>query len=98
MSSKQSAGMRRGPMGHGRGPAEKAKDFRGTMAKLIRYLGSYRINIIIAFLFSIFSVALMVIGPKILGNATTELTNGFMAKIYGTGSIDLARSRRSCCS
>ncbi len=91
MSSKQSAGMRRGPMGHGRGPAEKAKDFRGTMAKLIRYLGSYRINIIIAFLFSIFSVALMVIGPKILGNATTELTNGFMAKIYGTGSIDFGK-------
>lgn len=91
MSSKQSAGMRRGPMGHGRGPAEKAKDFRGTMAKLIRYLGSYRLNIIIAFLFSIFSVALMVIGPKILGNATTELTNGFMAKIYGTGSIDFGK-------
>ena len=91
MSSKQSAGMRRGPMGHGRGPAEKAKDFRGTMAKLIRYLGSYRINIIIAFLFSIFSVALMVIGPKILGNATTELTNGFMAKSYGTGSIDFGK-------
>lgn len=91
MSSKQSAGMRRGPMGHGRGPAEKAKDFRGTMAKLIRYLGSYRINIIIAFLFSIFSVALMVIGPKILGNATTELTNGFMAKIYSTGSIDFGK-------
>lgn len=91
MSSKQSAAMRRGPMGHGRGPAEKAKDFRGTMAKLIRYLGSYRINIIIAFLFSIFSVALMVIGPKILGNATTELTNGFMAKIYGTGSIDFGK-------
>ena len=91
MSSKQSAGMRRGPMGHGRGPAEKAKDFRGTMAKLIRYLGSYRINIIIAFLFSIFSVALMVIGPKILGNATTELTNGFMAKVYGTGSIDFGK-------
>ena len=91
MSSKQSAGMRRGPMGHGRGPAEKAKDFRGTMGKLIRYLGSYRINIIIAFLFSIFSVALMVIGPKILGNATTELTNGFMAKIYGTGSIDFGK-------
>ena len=91
MSSKQSAGMRRGPMGHSRGPAEKAKDFRGTMGKLIRYLGSYRINIIIAFLFSIFSVALMVIGPKILGNATTELTNGFMAKIYGTGSIDFGK-------
>ena len=91
MSSKQSAGMRRGPMGHGRGPAEKAKDFRGTMAKLIRYLGSYRINIIIAFLFSIFSVALMVIGPKILGNATTELTNGFMAKISGTGGIDFGK-------
>ena len=90
MSSNHSSGMRRGPMGHGRGrgPAEKAKDFKGTMAKLIRYLGSYRINIIIAFLFSIVSVALMVIGPKILGNATTELTNGFMAKISGTGGID----------
>ena len=85
--------MRRGPMGHGRGrgPAEKAKDFKGTMAKLIRYLGSYRINIIIAFLFSIVSVALMVIGPKILGNATTELTNGFMAKISGTGGIDFGK-------
>ena len=93
MSSNHSSGMRRGPMGHGkgRGPAEKAKDFKGTMAKLIRYLGSYRINIIIAFLFSIVSVALMVIGPKILGNATTELTDGFMAKISGTGGIDFGK-------
>ena len=93
MSSNHSSGMRRGPMGHGRGrgPAEKAKDFKGTMAKLIRYLGSYRINIIIAFLFSIVSVALMVIGPKILGNATTELTNGFMTKISGTGGIDFGK-------
>ena len=93
MSSNHSSGMRRGPMGHGkgRGPAEKEKDFKGTMAKLIRYLGSYRINIIIAFLFSIVSVALMVIGPKILGNATTELTNGFMAKISGTGGIDFGK-------
>lgn len=93
MSSNHSSGMRRGPMGHGRGrgPAEKAKDFKGTMAKLIRYLGSYRINIIIAFLLSIVSVALMVIGPKILGNATTELTNGFMAKISGTGGIDFGK-------
>lgn len=93
MSSNHSSGMCRGPMGHGRGrgPAEKAKDFKGTMAKLIRYLGSYRINIIIAFLFSIVSVALMVIGPKILGNATTELTNGFMAKISGTGGIDFGK-------
>ena len=93
MSSNHSSGMRRGPMGHGkgRGPAEKAKHFKGTMAKLIRYLGSYRINIIIAFLFSIVSVALMVIGPKILGNATTELTNGFMAKISGTGGIDFGK-------
>lgn len=93
MSSNHSSGMRRGPMGHGRGrgPAEKAKDFKGTMAKLIRYLGSCRINIIIAFLFSIVSVALMVIGPKILGNATTELTNGFMAKISGTGGIDFGK-------
>lgn len=90
-SEHSSAAMKRGHMGmRGRGPAEKAKDFKGTMGRLIRYLKPYRINILVAFAFSICSVVFMVIGPKILGNATTELTEGFMAKIYGTGGIDFA--------
>lgn len=82
--------MRRGPMGMhgGRGPAEKAKNFKGTMIRLIHYLKPYRWNIIVSFIFSICSVVFMVVGPKILGNATTELTKGFMAKVYGTGGID----------
>lgn len=53
--------------------------------RLIRYLRPYRLNIVVSFAFSICSVVFMVVGPKILGNATTELTKGFMAKIYGTG-------------
>ncbi len=90
-SNNSSRPVRRGPMGGmhgGHGPAEKAKNFKGTMIRLIRYLKPYRINILISFLFSICSVIFMVVGPKILGNATTELTKGFMAKIYGTGDID----------
>ncbi|MEI3116701.1 MAG: ABC transporter ATP-binding protein [Merdibacter sp.] len=89
-SNNPSKAMKRGPMGMhgGHGPAEKAKDFKGTMMRLIRYLRPYRLNIIVSFAFSICSVVFMVVGPKILGNATTELTKGFMAKIYGTGGID----------
>ena len=89
-SNNPSKAMKRGPMGMhgGHGPAEKAKDFKGTMMRLIRYLRPYRLNIVVSFAFSICSVVFMVVGPKILGNATTELTKGFMAKIYGTGGID----------
>ena len=57
-SEHSSAAMKRGHMGmRGRGPAEKAKDFKGTMGRLIRYLKPYRINILVAFAFSICSVA-----------------------------------------
>ena len=78
------------PHGPGRGmmPTEKAKDFKGTMGKLISYLGKYLPAIIAVMLFAIASTVFSIIGPKILGNATTELFNGLVAKVQGTGGID----------
>jgi ATP-binding cassette subfamily B multidrug efflux pump len=85
-------GRGRGPMGHG-GPmvmmkGEKPRDFKGTMKKLIQYLGSYKISILIVMLFAIASTVFAIVGPRLLGNATTRLFTGVMAQIAGTGSID----------
>ncbi|GAB4497889.1 MAG: ABC transporter ATP-binding protein [Anaerolineales bacterium] len=81
-----------GPMGgHMMGaPIRKARDFKGTMKKLIEHLGEYRGLIIIVFVFAIFSTAASIAGPKILGNATTKLFEGVMAELNGTGEIDFA--------
>jgi ATP-binding cassette subfamily B protein len=81
-----------GPMGHG-GPmamikGEKPRDFKGTMKKLIQYLGSYKVAILVVMFFAIASTIFSIIGPKILGNATTKLFEGVMAQIAGSGSID----------
>ena len=76
--------------GHGRGPGapvEKPKDFKGTIRKLIRYLGAYRFALIAVMIFAVGSTIFAVIGPKILGNATTELFSGLIAKLTGTGEI-----------
>lgn len=78
----------RGP--HGPGPGnvpEKAKDFKGTVRKLLDYTAPYRLAIIFVVIFAIGSTVFAVIGPKILGNATTELYNGLMNKLHGTGGI-----------
>ena len=80
---------RRGPMGHGgMRPGEKAKDFKGTIGKLLAYMGRYKIGLFFVLLFAAGSTVFNVFGPKILGNATTELFNGLVAKISGTGGID----------
>jgi len=77
----------RGPMGHGVGmPAEKARDFKGTMLKLIQYLGNYKLTILGVMLLAIASTVFTIVGPKILGKATTKLFEGVMAMIAGTGS------------
>lgn len=75
-----------GPMGAG----EKAKNFKGTMGRLMKYLRPFWIPMILCILFSIVSTVFTVIGPKILGNATTKLAEGIVAKYGGTGSIDFA--------
>lgn len=79
----------RGPMGGGpgmRGPVEKAKDFKGTMKTLAAYLAKYKLSIILVFIFAIGSVSFSVIGPKILGKATTEIFKGLVNKVSGEGA------------
>jgi ATP-binding cassette subfamily B multidrug efflux pump len=79
---------RGGPMGPGMLKDDKAQDFKGTMVKLIGYLGKYKTAVLIVFFFAIGSTAANIAGPKILGNATTKLFEGVMAQLSGTGSID----------
>lgn len=80
--------------GHG-GPrmmaGEKAKDFKGSMAKLLQYMAKYKIRFVIMFVFAIAGTVFNIVGPKILGKATTELFNGLVAKIGGTGGIDFTK-------
>ena len=74
------------------GPIEKAKDFKGTTKKLINdYLAKYKIALIIVIIFAIGSTIFSIIGPKILGNATTEIFNGLVNKISGNGGIDFGK-------
>lgn len=76
---------KRGPMGPGAiGAVEKAQDFKGTTKKLIKdYLSQYKILIIIVIIFAIGSTVFSILGPKILGNATTEIFNGLVSKLSG---------------
>ncbi|MCI8623977.1 MAG: ABC transporter ATP-binding protein [Provencibacterium sp.] len=81
---------------HGHGPSgppiRKAKDFKGSLKQLVRYLARYRVRIIIVMLFAMASTVFSIYGPKILGEATTEIFNGVMAHISGAGGgIDFAR-------
>ena len=78
-----------GPMGGGPGgpmmPGAKAKDFKGSMKKLLRYMAQYKFRVLLVVLAAVVSTVLMIFGPKVLGQATTEMFNGIMGKIAGTG-------------
>lgn len=82
----------KGGGGHmGPGPmvgGEKARNFKGTMKKLIKYLSVYKLSMFAVLIFAIASSIFTIVGPKILGNVTTELFEGVMAKIAGTGNVD----------
>lgn len=80
-------GMGHGPVGNG----EKAKDFKGTIRKIIAYIGNYKIGVCIVIIFAIGSTIFSILGPKILGKATTALAEGLMEKINGTGGIDFEK-------
>ena len=82
-------GMKRG-MGRGMMPGEKPKDFKGSMGKLIRYMGNYWAAIIVVMIFAAVSTVFSVLGPKVMGKATTALADGLMSKITGTGGIDFS--------
>lgn len=91
--SEQRQPRRMGP-GHGPGgiaPGEKAKNFRGTVRKLLQYMGRYKIGVFVVLIFAVASTVFGIVGPKILGNATTELFNGLVAKVSGAGGIDFGR-------
>jgi ATP-binding cassette subfamily B multidrug efflux pump len=87
-------GRQRGGFGGGHGgpgammPGEKARDFRGTMTKLIQYLRVYRFSILLVLFIAALSTVFTIVGPKILGQATTLLFEGVMAQLAGTGSVD----------
>ena len=81
--------MAKGPMGgKNSAPTEKAKDFNGTMKKLIKYLAKYKFRILLVVLFAIGSAIFSIVGPKIMGNVTTEIFNGLVGKVMGTGGIN----------
>lgn len=72
----------------------KAKNFKGSMKKLFNYLFKYKFSVILVVLFAIGSTAFSIIGPKILGNATTEIFNGIMSKLSGGSGIDFTKISR----
>lgn len=87
----------RGPMGGPMGgmmPGEKAKDFKGTSKKLIEYMGNYKYVILAVMIFAVGSTIFTIIGPKVLSKVITELFQGLMAKLMGTGGIDFAKIAR----
>lgn len=89
----KTAPKRKGPMGGPMGgggmmPGEKAKDFKGSIGKLIGNVGRYKIAVFIVMIFAAVSTLFSVVGPKILGKATTALSEGLMKKISNTGGID----------
>ena len=80
----------RGPMGRmgGMGRGEKAKDFKGTMRQLLGYIGQHKIAVFTAVAFAVCSVIFNIVGPKVLGQVTTKLFEGLVAKVNGTGDVD----------
>ncbi len=80
----------RGPMGRmgGMGRGEKAKDFKGTMRQLLGYIGQHKIAVFVAVAFAVCSVVFNIVGPKVLGQVTTKLFEGLVAKVNGTGDVD----------
>ncbi|OUO78773.1 multidrug ABC transporter ATP-binding protein [Blautia sp. An249] len=84
---------RRGMMPGGRNmrATEKAKDFKGSMMKLFSYMKRYKYRFLLMLVFAVLGTTFNIIGPKILGKATTELFNGLVAKVQGTGGIDFEK-------
>ena len=86
--------MRRrgGPMGgpHMMHGGEKAKDFKGTLGKLLKYIGKYKLPLLVAVIFTVGSTVFQILGPKVMGQATTEIFNGLTSRVTG-GSVNFAK-------
>lgn len=79
---------RRSKIGYSTAGGKKVRNFKSTMKKLISYLSDYKLSLVIVLIFAVVSTIFSIVGPKILGHATTKLFKGVMAKISGTGNID----------
>ena len=88
-SNPQSSGMGMGRGQKQQGSPQKAKDFKKAMRKLLSYLKPYRLSLVVVVIFAILSSIFSIVGPKILGNATTEIYSGIMGKILGTNSVGI---------
>lgn len=88
-SNPQSSGMGMGRGQKQQGSPQKAKDFKKAMRKLLSYLKPYRLSLVVVMIFAILSSIFSIVGPKILGNATTEIYSGIMGKILGTNSAGI---------
>ena len=88
-SNPQSSGMGMGRGQKQQGSPQKAKDFKKAMGKLLSYLKPYRLSLVVVVIFAILSSIFSIVGPKILGNATTEIYSGIMGKILGTNSAGI---------
>ena len=89
MSSKEKrSGPKFGPGMQGMRGGEKAKDFKGTLSKLFKYLKPYYFKLVVVIIFASASTVFSIVGPKILAKATDKLGEGIMAKVNGTGGID----------
>lgn len=89
--------QKRGPMGggmRGMGTGEKAKDFKGSIMKLLKYIGSYKYGVAVVMIFAVGSTIFSIFGPKILGKATTEIFTGFSSKFLGGDGIDFSKVGR----
>ena len=86
-ASRPRRGMR---PGRGMVPGEKAKDLKGALGKILRYMGKYKIAVVFVMIIAACSTVFSVLGPKVLGKATTGLAEGLMAKVAGTGGIDFS--------
>lgn len=93
-SSQSRANMGAGPHGPGRFSGEKPKDFKGTLKKVIAYLGTYKLFLVLVAIFAVISTIFNVLGPKVLSLATTEIFEGFAARLAGTGAINFAHVMR----
>ena len=77
-----------GHRGRGMQPGEKAKDFKGAMKRLFQYMERYKFRFVLMFIFAIAGTVFNIVGPKILGKATTELFHGLISKVSGGSGID----------
>lgn len=87
--------MKRGPMGGpGMASGEKAKDFKGSVVRLLNYMGHYKIALVFVLIFAVCGTAFNIVGPKILSRATTEIFNGLVSKLSGGSGIDFGKIGR----